>query len=97
MLRLKTPLMDPLILGRRRTEVPLFPRPPWLREPEARNPLNGKHLMKELPSDYISQNSYDDAIDRRGFLKCMASMLLISKRADWVLLGRNNSTCLKKT
>jgi hypothetical protein len=28
--------------------------------------------MKELPSDYISQNSYDDAIDRRGFLKCMA-------------------------
>ena len=53
--------------------------------------------MKELPSDYISQNSYDDAIDRRGFLKCMASMLLIYKRADWVLLGRNNSTCLKKT
>jgi hypothetical protein len=34
--------------------------------------LNGKLLMKELPSDYISQNSYDDAIDRRGFLKCMA-------------------------
>jgi 3',5'-cyclic-AMP phosphodiesterase len=50
----------------------LFARLPRLREPEARNPLNGKHLMKELPSDCISQNSYDDAIDRRGFLKGMA-------------------------
>jgi 3',5'-cyclic-AMP phosphodiesterase len=28
--------------------------------------------MKELPSDYISQNSGEDTIDRRGFLKCMA-------------------------
>ena len=28
--------------------------------------------MKELPSDYISANSDDDTIDRRGFLKCMA-------------------------
>jgi 3',5'-cyclic-AMP phosphodiesterase len=28
--------------------------------------------MKELPSDYISQNSSEDTIDRRGFLKCMA-------------------------
>jgi 3',5'-cyclic-AMP phosphodiesterase len=28
--------------------------------------------MKELSSDYISQNSGEDTIDRRGFLKCMA-------------------------
>jgi Icc protein len=28
--------------------------------------------MRELPSDYISQNSGEDTIDRRGFLKCMA-------------------------
>jgi 3',5'-cyclic-AMP phosphodiesterase len=28
--------------------------------------------MKELPSDYISQNSGEDTIDRRGFLKWMA-------------------------
>jgi 3',5'-cyclic-AMP phosphodiesterase len=28
--------------------------------------------MKELPADYITQNSNEDAIDRRGFLKCMA-------------------------
>src|SRR5205823_2392251 len=29
-------------------------------------------LMKELPSDYIAHNGHDDALDRRGFLKCMA-------------------------
>jgi 3',5'-cyclic-AMP phosphodiesterase len=28
--------------------------------------------MKKLPLDYISENSHDDTIDRRGFLKCMA-------------------------
>ena len=28
--------------------------------------------MKELPSDYILENSHGDTIDRRGFLKCMA-------------------------
>jgi 3',5'-cyclic-AMP phosphodiesterase len=28
--------------------------------------------MKELPSDYIARNGHDDALDRRGFLKCMA-------------------------
>jgi hypothetical protein len=27
--------------------------------------------MKELPSDYIFENSHEDTIDRRGFLKCM--------------------------
>src|SRR5215469_14627587 len=29
-------------------------------------------FMKKLSSDYITKNSTDDHIDRRGFLKCMA-------------------------
>jgi hypothetical protein len=33
--------------------------------------LNENHFMKELPSDYIFENSHEDTIDRRGFLKCM--------------------------
>jgi hypothetical protein len=39
-----------------------------LSEPE--DSLNGKHAMKELASDYFSQSSGENTIDRRGFLKC---------------------------
>src|ERR1700730_19257667 len=48
-------------------------------------------------SEKILQGRDGTASTKKGYTSLGWSMLLISKRADWVLLARNNSTGLKKT
>jgi hypothetical protein len=48
-------------------------------------------------SEKILQGRDGTASTKKGYTSSGWSMLRISKRADWELLGRNNSTGLKKT